>query len=238
MPNHITNIIEIKGDPQRVKALFEAVKSDEYGLGSIDFSKLAPMPPELDIEEGSRTDRGLKAYKDFIEVYTFNGKKEDFDLLNIPEKSEQAFLQVRPDIDRDTWELGKKAFKNKQKYGVTSWYNWRIRNWGTKWNAYGYEGGVQFDGKSLRFQTAWSPPEPIIAKLAEMYPDLDFTHQWADEDIGHNCGEDEYHNGSLCGEYRPAGVEAVEYANSLWGNDGQEEDEDMEESEDMGGMKL
>ena len=50
MPNHITNIIEIKGDPARVKALFEAVKSDEYGLGSIDFNKLIPMPPELDIE--------------------------------------------------------------------------------------------------------------------------------------------------------------------------------------------
>lgn len=156
MPNHITNIIEIKGDPQRVRALFEAVKRDEYGLGSIDFNKLVPMPPELDIEEGSQTKRGLKAYKDFIEVYTFNGKKENFDLSNIPEKAEQAFLRVRPDIDRDTWNLGKQAFQNKQKYGVTSWYDWRIRNWGTKWNAYGYESGVQFNGKSLRFQTAWS----------------------------------------------------------------------------------
>ena len=238
MPNHITNIIEIKGDPQRVRALFEAVKSDEYGLGSIDFNKLVPMPPDLDMEEGSRTDRGLKAYKDFIEVYTFNGKKENFDLSNIPEKAEQAFLRVRPDIDRAAWDLGRRAFMNKQKYGVTSWYDWRIKNWGTKWNAYGYEGGVQFDGKSLRFQTAWSPPEPIIAKLAEMYPDLDFTHQWADEDIGQNCGEVEYHNGAPDGEFFPAGQEAVDYANSLWGNDEQEEDEDMDEEESMGGPKL
>ena len=190
------------------------------------------------MEEGSRTDRGLKAYNDFIEVYTFNGKKENFYLSNIPEKAEQAFLRVRPDIDRAAWNLGRGAFMNKQKYGVTSWYDWRIKNWGAKWNAYGYEGGVQFDGKSLRFLSAWSPPEPIIAKLAEMYPDLDFTHQWADEDIGYNCGEDEYHNGSLCGEYRPAGVEAVEYANGLWGNDEQEEDEDMDEEESMGGPKL
>lgn len=238
MPNHITNIIEIKGDPQRVRALFEAVKSDEYGLGSIDFNKLVPMPPELDMEEGSRTDRGLKAYKDFIEVYTFNSKKENFDLSNIPEKAEQAFLRVRPDIDRAAWDLGRRAFMNKQKYGVTSWYDWRIKNWGTKWNAYGYEGGVQFDGKSLRFQTAWSPPEPIIAKLAEMYPDLDFTHQWADEDIGYNCGEVEYHNGTPDGEFFPAGQEAVDYANSLWSNDCQEEDEDTDEEESMGGPKL
>lgn len=118
MPNHVTNIIEIKGDPNRLKSLFEAVKNDEHGLGSIDFNKLIPMPPELDIEEGSQTKRGLKAYKDFIEVYTFNGKKEDFDLLNIPEKSKQAFLRVRPDIDRAAWNLGRQAFQNEQKYGA------------------------------------------------------------------------------------------------------------------------
>ena len=81
--------------------------------------------------------------------------------------------------------MGRQAFQNEQKYGAATWYKWRIRNWGTKWNAYGYEGGVQFDGKSLRFQTAGSPPKPIVTKLSEMYPDLDFTHQWADEDIGH-----------------------------------------------------
>ena len=116
MPNHVTNIIEIKGNPARIKSLFEAVQSDEYGLGSIDFNKLIPMPPELDIEESSLTDRGLKAYKEFIEVYTFNGKKEDFDLLNIPQKAEQAFLRVRPDIDRAAWNLGRQAFQNEQKY--------------------------------------------------------------------------------------------------------------------------
>lgn len=238
MPNHVTNIIEIKGDLTRVKALFEAVKNDKHGLGSIDFNKIIPMPPELDIEEGSKTSRGLKAYKDFIEVYTFNGQKEAFDLLNIPEKSEQAFLRVRPDTDRATWDLGKQAFQNEQKYGTPTWYKWRIKNWGTKWNAYGCDDGVQFDGKSLRFLTAWSPPQPVIAKLATMYPNLDFIHQFASEDIGVNCGEDEYHNGSLCGEYRPAGQEAVDYANGLWNLDGMEEDEDMDEGESMGGMKL
>ena len=96
----------------RAPSGFRLFKHNEYGLGSIDFNKLIPIPPELDIEDGSRTTHGLKTYKDFIEVYTFNGKKEDFDLLNIPEKSEQAFLRVRPDIDRAAWNLGKRAFQN------------------------------------------------------------------------------------------------------------------------------
>jgi hypothetical protein len=238
MPNHVTNIIEIKGDPARIKALFAAIKNDEYGLGSIDFNKLIPMPPELGIEEGSQTKRGLKAYKDFIEVYTFNGKKENYDLSHIPEKAEQAFLRVRPDIDSAAWELGKKAFQNQQRWGFTTWYGFCTNQWGTKWNAYGYDNGVQFDGKSLRFLTAWAPPTPIMTKLAQMYPDLDFTHKWADEDIGYNCGEVEYHNGVPDGEFFPVGQEAVDYANSLWGNDGLEEDEEIEESEDMGGPKL
>ena len=236
MPNHVTNIIKIEGNPARIKAVFEAIKNDEYGLGSIDFNKLVPMPPELDIEEGSQTKRGLKAYQDFIEVYTFNGKKEDFDLLNIPEKSEQAFLRVHPDIDQTEWKLGKQAFQNQQKYGIPTWYKWRTRNWGTKWNAYGYEGGVQFDGKTLQFLTAWAPPTPIVEKLAAMYPDLDVVHQWADEDIGYNCGEIEYHNGSPDGEFYPTGQEAVDYANGLWGFYGMAAYED--ESEDMGGPKL
>ena len=120
MPNHVTNIIEIKDNPAHVRALFETVKSDECGLGSIDFNKLIPMPPELYIEESSQTSRGLKAYKDFIEVYTFNSKEENFDLLNIPHKAEQAFLRVRPDIDRAAWKLGKQAFQNEQRYGAVS----------------------------------------------------------------------------------------------------------------------
>ncbi len=236
MPNHVTDIIEIKGNPARIKSLFKAVKNDEYGLGSIDFNKLIPMPPELNIEEGSQTKRGLKAYKDFIEVYTFNGKQENFDLLAIPEKAERAFLRVRPDIDPATWELGKKAFQNQQRWGFTTWYGFCTNQWGTKWNAYGYEDGVQFDGKSLRFLTAWAPPTFVVEKLANMYPDLDFVHQWADEDIGYNCGEIEYHNGVVDSEFFPTGQEARDFANGLWGIDGMEEDED--ETEDMGGPKL
>ena len=41
------------------------------------------MPESLNIEAGSRTNNGLKAYKDFIKVYTMDGTLEK-DLLNIP----------------------------------------------------------------------------------------------------------------------------------------------------------
>ncbi len=46
------------------------------------------------------------------------------------------------------------------------WYNWRVANWGTKWA--GYDGRFNEDQSVFTFDTAWSPPLPIIKKLAEL----------------------------------------------------------------------
>ena len=70
MPNHVTNIIELSGDKGRFHEMLTAIQNDEYGRGSVDFNKIIPMPESLNIEASSSTDRGLKAYKGFIEVYT------------------------------------------------------------------------------------------------------------------------------------------------------------------------
>ena len=44
-----------------------------------------------------------------------------------------------------------------------NWYGWRSENWGTRSNS--YEGHVTEDG--ISFNTAWSPPTPVIAALAK-----------------------------------------------------------------------
>ena len=55
------------------------------------------------------------------------------------------------------------------------WYHWNISNWGTKWDItadsvdVGYEDSEQLE---LTFDTAWSPPEPICARLREMFEDI------------------------------------------------------------------
>lgn len=55
MPNHIENRISLAGDKEQIAAMLEQIKSDKYGLGTIDFNKIRPMPETLDIEAGSRT---------------------------------------------------------------------------------------------------------------------------------------------------------------------------------------
>lgn len=44
-----------------------------------------------------------------------------------------------------------------------NWYGWRSEHWNTRSNS--YEGHVTEDGMS--FNTAWSPPSPVIAALSK-----------------------------------------------------------------------
>lgn len=224
MPNHVVNRISLKGDPKVIRAMLESVKSDEYGIGSVDFNKIIPRPESLNIEAGSRTDQGLKAYRDFIDIYNLGRSAENAlkALENIPKESEEAFLRIRTDIRRNEWELGKAAWNNIRKYGAPTWYEWSISNWGTKWNAYGYgEDTVGYqDGDELYFQTAWSAPHPILEKLSEMFPEIEAEHEWADEDIGQNCGRYCYKGGERTEEYIPEGQkESVEFACKVWDYD-------------------
>lgn len=109
MPNHVENIITLKGDEKRIREMLEAIKNDDFGLGTLDFNKIIPMPNSLNIEAGSRTDKGLKAYSDFIDVYVFGRNAEDAlnAIQNIPKEIEGAFLKQRTDVKIDEWELGK-----------------------------------------------------------------------------------------------------------------------------------
>ncbi len=61
------------------------------------------------------------------------------------------------------------------------WYDWNIRNWGTKWDT-----GAEFerhddDHASYRLETAWSPPVEAITALSAQYPTLDFSLEWEEE---------------------------------------------------------
>ena len=212
MPNHIMNRLRLEGDQKRIDELLKSVKGKDSVL---DFNRIIPMPELLNIEVGSRTEKGLKAYKDFVYVYTFAGTEQK-DLLNIPKEKEEIFLRTRQDIRRDEWKLGKTAFQNEQKYGAATWYERACENWGTKWSAYNAEIG---EDNTIMFNTAWSRAMPVIQKLAENFPDLYFEYCWADEDLGVNVGMAEFENGELVSDefLQPQSKEAYELAAELWG---------------------
>ena len=148
MQNYVKNILSFDGDQDQVDRLFSAIQGEN---GPVDFNKLIPMPPELEIEASSRTTAGLKKYMAFIGDHDFSTEREP------------AYLAAHPEIDREEWELGKQAFHNIREFGCPTWYEWRIQNWGTKWNASRAE---VLDGR-LSFLTAWNAPKPILEKLSQ-----------------------------------------------------------------------
>ena len=52
------------------------------------------------------------------------------------------------------------------------WYDWRVQNWDTKWDAYDVE-VTDDDPEQLEveFNTAWSPPEAVCHALREKFED-------------------------------------------------------------------
>ena len=63
------------------------------------------------------------------------------------------------------------------------WYNWRVANWGTKWDC--YDLSIDQDDEqelNLEFNTAWSPPEEICRALKEKFEDADI--QWFYDEPG------------------------------------------------------
>ena len=63
------------------------------------------------------------------------------------------------------------------------WYNWRVANWGTKWDCYDLT--IDQDDEqelNLEFNTAWSPPEEICYALKEKFEDADI--QWFYDEPG------------------------------------------------------
>ena len=68
MPNHVINRLEFDCPKERLKEILSAIcyddssEAERTGIGTIDFNKITPMPPSLDIESGSSTDRGINLY--------------------------------------------------------------------------------------------------------------------------------------------------------------------------------
>ncbi len=121
------------------------------------------------------------------------------DELGIGTVSFEKIIPMPEDIYR-----GNLGQKERELYGDRNWYDWCRANWGTKWNAYGYEDGRDYSNENpLEFLTAWSAPHPVMQKLSEMFLEIEITHEWADEDIGMNCGRHCYLGGECTEEYYP-----------------------------------
>lgn len=217
MPNWVQNNLKFDASDEEMQNILEAIKDDEAGIGSIDFNKITPMPESLKIECGSNTDKGLRMVKEFLESLPedITNQEGAYDEL-------MEFLSDRgkdlSEEDRKIWELGVKAVDNINRYDAPTWYEWAYQNWGTKWNA--CHCSYNNEDKTLNFQTAQRASLPVILKLSAAAPGVQMSLEFADEDIGHNCGRVVFKNGDIKEVYKPEeGREAYEFSADVWNYD-------------------
>ena len=61
------------------------------------------------------------------------------------------------------------------------WYDWRVANWGTKWNADDSAlEEISAEEMVYYFMSAWSPPIQVIAALGKNFPSLSFNLQYSE----------------------------------------------------------
>ena len=118
--------------------------------------------------------------------------KELYDHLT---KTDPQFCQLIVPMPFEQWLAPKTKW---QGFEVEGWYDWRVKNWGTKWDVVDVDttqplllhddepdtGDPWTMNASFVFNcwTAWSPPIPVWDKLVEMGISVDADYQ--DEGMG------------------------------------------------------
>ena len=148
MPNWVRNVIEVWGEPNDVADFVEKHIKDN----TFDFNTIIPEPKT---------------------------REECDPFFVLPEEEEQKIIEQNKRLRKDGLD---EMFDLNDEIAWFDWYQWRIHNWGTKWNSkcpqfIDVDAIRKFDGQAIEiliaFDTAWSEPIPIFAKLHEMYKGSD-----------------------------------------------------------------
>ena len=113
------------------------------------------------------------------------------DFIPIPHELEIVSGRVGDDDNPDQVLLVAQQAANQTKYGYQDWYMYCVNEWGTKWDI-GYhedEDNAPYDENqaefTVRYNSAWSPPEAACFKLVAM--GFDITNYYYEPGMGF-CG--------------------------------------------------
>lgn len=218
MPNHIQNKLQFIGNHDEVQSVLNYIKEiDNDGKEiQIDFNKIIPMPKSLDIEinlivemwanicngqiDFNNTPKTEKSISEMLNSGDYG------DLLNTMRATNAMRCLTNRDnvndLSDDDFNCFIQCLKNYREYKSLYWYDWRIKNWGTKWNAY-EQNDKRNTNNTIYFQTAWNPPVNVIKELSKMFPSVTMSLIYADEDGGSNTGIIVFYEGKKIENYQP-----------------------------------
>jgi len=136
------------------------------------------MPHDIDVRLYFAADARRLVGKYLSEVNVASDKNSASEILDfnkivpMPKELDVTLKSIDP-LTEEGQVLQKKYDDNLAKFGFQSWYDWSLKNWGTKWNSY----SVVFHANLIRMNTAWYPPGPVIQELARLiHEDIRMTY--------------------------------------------------------------
>lgn len=180
MPNHVGNIVHMKGIGTRKELFIE----DDEGNVNLDFEKIIPMPQELLDSQSPMSDfeidlamKALFIRLSMMPRYQYNGEYRKFlDALSTVSIGDVPKWAEGQEVE--CCIRGLQYINNLIRYGYPSWYEWCTNMWGTKWNSYW---GSILNDDLIKFITAWDIPQSIYIALSNMYPYDEITVDWFNE---------------------------------------------------------
>jgi len=166
MPNWVMNGLTIEGSPEQVKSLMEQM------------NKPFKMVHDSWNMETHQQEKKLTTYPN--PVFAFHNI---YSYLDHGVTEEQYLSQPPHD----------KTMKDWFKFEGNDWYNFNVREWGTKWDVAICDNDKYSDtsmedtanGENhvvhYNFNTAWSRPMSALIKLSEQYPSLLMTLSYEEE---------------------------------------------------------
>jgi hypothetical protein len=119
----------------------------------------------------------IKGPKDKIKKIWDEAQKEDKGLLS-------AIYPMPNELEGTTSPSSSAKKPQPMIEGFDNWYDWRVQNWGTKWDITLSDGdhGLKFidhkDGEAEIngwFMSAWAPPTGVMDKLLDDHNDIDVS---------------------------------------------------------------
>jgi hypothetical protein len=117
---------------------------------------------ELQHDDPAMIARAKQAFKD--------GRLLD-EFCPVPKDLHIVAGRVGDDTDPKQIELEAQEARNQEKYGYSTWYDYCVNEWGTKWDVGGDDAFMEADegpnAMTVSFDSAWSPPVNAMQKFVE-----------------------------------------------------------------------
>ena len=208
VPNWCHNSLTVTGEETALQAFVEQVETSEQPLS---FEKITPRPSEEEM-------RQRETYKPCTMCGAHGTLPES--LIQAAERGARWYDWMDP-ATRSNRTCNVCSGTKQERAGMEGWYTWSIENWGTKWDASFSDSMSMFaiGAESMdvevtketqkrtltptvaiyKFDTAWSPPAPVIRAASAQNPELEFVLRFGEVGEGY-AGEIKYVAGVVISE--------------------------------------